>query len=71
MPVPGWARSFIDWYNHEHRHTGLALMAPATVHYGLAGQVTEKRQQVLQAAYAQHPERFVKGRQLFADLPSP
>jgi putative transposase len=64
-----WARSFIDWYNHAHRHTGLALMAPATVHYGLAGQVTEKRQQVLQAAYDQHPERFVKGVPIPPQLP--
>jgi putative transposase len=64
-----WARSFIDWYNHEHRHTGLALMAPATVHYGLAGQVTGKRQQVLQAAYDQHPERFVKGVPIPPQLP--
>jgi putative transposase len=64
-----WARIFIDWYNHEHRHTGLALMAPATVHYDLATQVTEKRQQVLQAAYAQHPERFVKGVPIPPQLP--
>ena len=26
-----WARGFVSWYNQEHRHTGLALMAPATV----------------------------------------
>ena len=56
-----WARGFVSWYNQEHRHTGLALMAPTTVHYGLAEQVNEHRQQVLQAAYEQHPERFVKG----------
>ena len=64
-----WARTFIDWYNHEHRHTGLALMAPATVHHGLAGHVTAKRQQVLQAAYAQYPERFVKGAPIPPQLP--
>jgi putative transposase len=64
-----WARSFIDWYNHEHRHTGLALMTPATIHYGLAGQVTEQRQQVLQAAYAHHPERFMKGVPIPPQLP--
>jgi hypothetical protein len=64
-----WARAFVSWYNQEHRHTGLALMAPATVHYGLAGQVNEKRQQVLQAAYEQHPERFVKGAPIPPQLP--
>lgn len=64
-----WARAFVNWYNQEHRHTGLALMAPATVHYGLAVQVNEQRQQVLQAAYEQHPERFVKGAPIPPQLP--
>jgi len=64
-----WARLFFDWYNHEHRHTGLALMTPATVHHGLAEQVTERRQQVLEAAYTQHPERFVKGGPTAPQLP--
>jgi hypothetical protein len=25
---------FFDWYNNEHYHSGLALLTPATVHYG-------------------------------------
>ena len=64
-----WARGFVSWYNQEHRHTGLALMAPATVHYGLAAQVNAQRQRVLQAAYEQHPERFVKGVPIPPQLP--
>ena len=64
-----WARGFVSWYNQEHRHTGLALMAPATVYYGLAAQVNEKRQSVLQAAYERHPERFVKGAPVPPQLP--
>ena len=58
----GWAREFIHWYNHEHHHAGLALMTPATVHYGQVETVYEQRQQVLGAAYAAHPERFVHGK---------
>lgn len=27
---------FVDWYNHEHRHTGIGLHTPADVHYGHA-----------------------------------
>ena len=57
----GWARDFFHWYNYEHHHTGLALMTPATVHYGQTDIVYEQRQQVLAAAYATHPERFVRG----------
>lgn len=60
-----WARTFFEWYNHQHRHTSLGLMTPATVHYGLAAELTLQRQVVLQAAYEKHPERFVKG------LPTP
>lgn len=57
-----WARDFFHWYNHEHHHTGLALMTPATVHYGQVETVYQQRQQVLAAAYAAHPERFVRGK---------
>ena len=59
--VRGWARGFFSWYNFEHHHTGLGLMTPAMVHYGQAIQVQQARQQVLEAAYAAHPERFVRG----------
>jgi hypothetical protein len=64
-----WARDFFRWYNQEHHHTGLALMTPATVHYGQAETVREKRQEVLNAAYAAHPERFVGGRPTPPRLP--
>ena len=56
-----WATGFFDWYNNQHRHSNLGLMTPATVHWGLDDQLTVQRQQVLRAAYAAHPERFVKG----------
>jgi putative transposase len=64
-----WARSFFNWYNHDHHHTALGLMTPATVHHGQARQVTEQRQQVLQVAYAVHPERFVRGEPRPPSLP--
>src|SRR5665811_1515893 len=31
-----FCRFFFRWYNHEHRHCGIGLMAPATVHHGRA-----------------------------------
>jgi putative transposase len=54
-----FCRSFFRWYNHDHYHTGIALLTPATVHYGQAGAVIQKRTGVLEAAYHAHPERFV------------
>jgi putative transposase len=64
-----WARPFFHWYNHDHHHTALGLMTPATIHYGQAQWVTEQRQQVLQVAYAAHPERFVRGEPKPPSLP--
>ena len=36
-------------------------MTPVTVHYAQVERVHQQRQQVLTAAYAAHPERFVRG----------
>lgn len=65
-----WAHPFFDWYNNHHHHTALGLMTPATVHFGLAASLTASRQTVLAAAYAQHPERFVKGAPAPPTLPA-
>jgi putative transposase len=56
-----WANTFFAWYNHEHYHTGLALLIPADVHFNRTQAVLQKRQNILQAAYEKTPERFVKG----------
>lgn len=53
-------RAFADWYNHAHRHSGIGLMTPAAVHHGHAPQLHAARALVLNAAYARHPERFVR-----------
>jgi len=50
---------FFRWYNHEHRHSGIGFHTPADVHYGRAEVVRARRAEVLTAAYAEHPERFV------------
>jgi putative transposase len=63
-----WGRSTFTWYNDQHYHTTLGLLTPASVHYGQAETILIQRQQVLQTAYAAHPERFVKGRPL---VPAP
>ena len=67
--VRGWARPFFQWYNTEHHHSSLALLTPVTVHYGQAQAVLDQRQKVLQAAYAAHPERFVRGEPKPLSLP--
>ena len=58
-------QQFFRWYNHEHRHVGIGLMAPAAVHDGTAAAITAERAVTLDAAFAANPIRF-KGR-----LPKP
>ncbi len=55
-----FSQGFFRWYNEEHRHSGLALLTPAMVHYGQSALILEQRQTVLDAAYRAHPERFVR-----------
>ena len=55
-----FCRKFFTWYNEEHRHGGIALLAPAMVHDGIAGEVIRKRQEILDGAFAAHPERFIR-----------
>ena len=53
-----FGEAFFGYYNHEHRHTGIGLHTPASVHHGTAHQVRALRQQTLDTAYATHPPRF-------------
>jgi putative transposase len=50
--------TFAQWYNHEHRHTGIGLHTPADVHYGLASDRAADRHAVLTDARTRHPYRF-------------
>jgi len=61
---------FFRWYNTEHHHLGLALLTPEVVHYGRAREVLAGRQEILDLAYARHPERFVRGRPRVPEPPS-
>lgn len=56
-----FCRDFFDWYNHEHHHSGLAMMTPYDVHHGLVDVRLSQRNETLQVAYATHPERFPRG----------
>lgn len=60
----------LDWYNTVHRHSGLGLMTPEQVHYGRAQGLREQRSRILGAAYAAHPERFVRGLPVPPKLPT-
>jgi putative transposase len=56
-----FCRSFVRWYNTEHRHSGISMLTPEQVHLGQADEIIAQRQAVLQRAWEAHPERFPRG----------
>jgi len=65
-----FCESFFAYYNHEHRHGGIALHTPASVHYGTAGEIRVHRQATLDAAYQANPERFTRRAPTAPKLPA-
>jgi putative transposase len=55
-----FCQQFFQWYNEDHRHSGIGLLTPAMVHFGEAEAVLAHRQVVLDTAYQAHPDRFVR-----------
>jgi putative transposase len=55
-----FCRQFFEWYNEQHRHSGIAMMTPADIHCGRAERILTLRQRTLTAAFAKNPERFVR-----------
>lgn len=53
-----WARRFVHWYNHEHRHSGIRYVAPAQRHVGQDRDVLSARHALYQAARASNPRRW-------------
>jgi len=56
-----WVLSFVNWYNHKHRHSGLNFLTPHQRHTGKDKEIIEKRRKVYEQARASHPERWSKG----------
>ena len=50
-----FCREFFDWYNRDHRHSGIGLHTPEDVHYRTAIATRRDRSQTLEAAHALFP----------------
>jgi putative transposase len=61
---------FVRWYNHEHRHSGLAFLTPADVHFGRAHQILAQRNAAMQLAWHRYPRRFHCGGPAMRALPN-
>lgn len=53
-----WVRKFVQWYNEEHRHSGLNFVTPGQRHREEAPAVMQKRIAVYQAARDRNPGRW-------------
>jgi putative transposase len=56
-----WCEAFFHWYNEQHHHIGIGLLTPLDVYSGRGDERRAARRDVLHAAHAAHPERFVRG----------
>ncbi len=53
-----WVHEFVQWYNHEHRHSAIQFVTPAERHRGDDEAILAKRQTVYEAAKRRNPERW-------------
>lgn len=62
-------RRFFQWYNTEHYHSGIGLLTPYQVHFGLSDTILAQRQHTLAEAAKRYPRRFANRRRSHSSLP--
>ena len=55
-----WATSFVQWYNHDHRHSGIRYFSPAQRHAGEDWAVLQARHALYQRAREENPRRWAR-----------
>ena len=53
-----WVDDFVDWYNHEHRHSAIQHVTPNDRHEGKDVIILQRRKRLYEVAKAKHPERW-------------
>ncbi len=56
-----WVKGFVQWYNFEHRHSGIRFLTPASRHYGEEESILNKRKEVYEEARRERPIRWTLG----------
>ncbi len=56
-----WVAAFVEWYNHQHRHSGIQFVTPHQRHSGQAVAICARRDQVYAEARERHPRRWSRG----------
>ncbi len=65
-----WVKRFIDWYSHEHRHSGIKFVTPAQRHQGKDQILLQQRHKVYTAARKAKPERWSRHTRNWDWIPS-
>jgi putative transposase len=53
-----WVAGFVDWYNHEHRHSAIQFVTPDQRHSGQDRAILKRRKAAYEAAKKRRPERW-------------
>lgn len=53
-----WVRDFVQWYNHDHKHSRIRFVTPAERHRGEDKAILEQRHHLYQKAREHSPERW-------------
>lgn len=53
-----WVARFVEWYNHEHLHSAIALVTPDDRHHGRDVAILEKRRDTYALARTRNPRRW-------------
>jgi putative transposase len=53
-----WVAEFVDWYNHQHRHSGIKFVTPQQRHDGQAVEISRHRAVVYERARQLNPRRW-------------
>ena len=53
-----WVSGFVQWYNHEHRHSAIGFVTPGQRHAGVDTALLLRRSAVYESAKRQHPKRW-------------
>lgn len=64
-----WFADFADWYNTEHRHSGIGYITPDDRHHGRTTAIMAQRNDVLAAARRENPERWPNGQMKWDEYP--
>jgi transposase InsO family protein len=53
-----WVHDFVQWYNNEHRHSGIRYVTPNQRHMGEDKTILDERKVVYEAAKERNPQRW-------------